>query len=145
MKKEVVRNESEMKKWFIKNYKQLGYSKIARKDIGECPDFIMIKNGEELGVELETIASNFLLHKHDLNKVDEIVCIIKDVGLEKPVFRIDKLKFVGSPNVKVTLSINRKVYNQFQIFCEKNAFALSRKVEIFMENMMKEKKGGKDE
>ena len=142
-KKEVIKNESEMKKWFIKNYKKLGYSGIARKDVGQCPDFIMVKNGQKLGVELETVASNFLLHKHDLNKVDEIICVVRDVNLDKPVIKINELKFVGSPNIKVTLSIDIKVYNKFQTFCEKNAFALSKKVEIFMRKMSE--KGGENE
>lgn len=142
-KKVVIRKESELKKWFIENYKKLGYSKIVRKDIGECPDLIMLKNGQKIGVELETVASNFLLHKHDLNKVDEIVCVIKDVSLGKPVINISELKFIGSPNVKVTLSINRRVYTEFQKFCQENAIMLSRKLEIEMLEIMKQEKEGR--
>ena len=58
-KKKVIKNESELKKWVIKNYKKLGYSAIVRKDIGICPDLIMIRDGKEVRVELETVASNF--------------------------------------------------------------------------------------
>lgn len=144
MKKKVIRNESELKKWVIENYKKLGFSKIIRKDIGECPDLLMLKNGKEVGVELETIASNFLLHKHCFNKVDEIICIVKDVDLEKPVISIDELAFKGSPNTKVTLSFDEDVYNRFQKFCRDNAIMLSKKLELDMENVMTEKeKGGK--
>ena len=142
-KKKVIKSESELKKWFIKNYRKLGYSKIVRKDIGECPDLVMIKEGQEVGVELETVASNFLLHKHDLNKVDEIVCVVKDINLGKPVIGIDELRFVGSPNAKVTLSFDRKVYNKFQKFCEDKAIMLSKRLELEMLEIMK--KGGKHE
>jgi len=41
---------------------------------------------------------------------------------------------------KVTLSIDSKVYKEFQEFCEKNAIMLSRKIELIMEGIMKEDK-----
>ena len=44
---------------------------------------------------------------------------------------------------KVTLSIEDKVYDKFQKFCEDNAIRLSKKLEICMENIMKEKRGEK--
>ena len=40
---------------------------------------------------------------------------------------------------KVTLSIEEKIYNDFQKFCEKNAIMLSKKIEIFMQNTLKNK------
>ncbi len=144
MKKKVIKTESELKSWFMKNYKKLGYSSIVRKDCGECPDFIMIKNGKELGVELETTASNFILHKHQLDKVDEVVCIVKDVKLGKPVININELEFVGSLNVKVTLSIDEEIYNKFQKYCRDNAIMLSKKLELEMQEIMN-KRGSKDE
>jgi len=39
---------------------------------------------------------------------------------------------------KVTLSIEDKVYNKFQKFCEENAIMLSKKLELEMEKIMKE-------
>jgi DNA replication protein DnaD len=42
---------------------------------------------------------------------------------------------------KVTLSIDDKVYEKFQKFCQENAIMLSRKLEIEMLDIMK--KGGK--
>ncbi len=44
---------------------------------------------------------------------------------------------------KVTLSIDDKVYDRFQKFCEQQGFLLSRQIEIDMENRMKEKRGEK--
>ena len=93
-----VKNESEMRDWFEKNYKTLGYSKIVRHDGGIFPDFLMEKEGKQIGVELETISSNFVLHKHDITKVDEIVCIEKDIELGLPIIIIKELKF--SPRIR---------------------------------------------
>ena len=129
MAKKMIQSELELKKWFIKNYRDLGYSKIVRGDKGKFPDFIMsetlktapfkvrsfpsiqkiseseksphqtpsfrtewaifqeiflmLKNNKETRVELETISSNFILHNHSPEKVDEVVCIIKNVNLNK--------------------------------------------------------------
>lgn len=142
-KKKVIKNESELKKWVIDNYEKLGYSGIKRKDIGECPDLILLRNGEEVKIELETVASNFLSHKHPFDKVDEIICIVKDMDLEKPVTSIDELEFKGNSNVKVTLSIDNQVYEKFQKFCNDNAIMLSKKLELEMLRIMKEKEGKK--
>jgi hypothetical protein len=45
---------------------------------------------------------------------------------------------------KVTLSIDDKVYNEFQKYCEENAIMLSRKIEIWIEDFLKGKKGAKN-
>jgi hypothetical protein len=137
MKKKVIKNESEFKLWFMKNYKRLGYLDIIRKDIGKCPDFVMLKNNNQFNVELETVASNFLKHKHPLDKVDEVVCIVNDIGLEKPVIVAEDLEFKGSSKIKVTLSINNKVYSEFQKYCENNAIMLSKRLELEMEKIIK--------
>jgi len=90
-----IENEFMLKQWFEKNFEKLGYDSIVRKDIGIFPDFIMLKNGKEIKVELETISSNFILHNHDIDKADEVVCITKDVDLGIPIVEIKGLKFVG--------------------------------------------------
>ncbi len=90
-----IENELGLKKWFEKNYKKLGYSKILRKDNGTFPDFIMERAGRIIRVELETDASHFILHGHDKDKVDEVVCIYKDLELDLPTREIDELKFIG--------------------------------------------------
>jgi hypothetical protein len=137
MNKKVIKNEKQFAEWFRKNYKKLGYSKIVRGDISRCPDFIMLKKGKEVGVELETVASNFLVHKHDLNKVDEILCLVKDIELGKPVREVKDVEFCG--NMKVTLSINSEVYDNFKKYCEDHAIMLSKIIEIDMKKMMEEK------
>ncbi|HLC57220.1 MAG TPA: hypothetical protein VJH95_01470 [Candidatus Nanoarchaeia archaeon] len=37
----------------------------------------------------------------------------------------------------VTLSLDEETYNQYRLFCKKNALALSRSVEVFMEEKIK--------
>ena len=45
---------------------------------------------------------------------------------------------------KVTLSIEDKVYEKFKKFCDDNAIMLSKRLELYMNEIMKDK-GGKDE
>ena len=44
---------------------------------------------------------------------------------------------------KVTLSVDRDVYTEFQKYCEENAIMLSKKVEIFMSDFIKNQKQDK--
>ena len=43
---------------------------------------------------------------------------------------------------KVTLSLDGKVYADFQKFCEENAIMLSKRVELFMKGFVEENKKG---
>ena len=61
----------------------MGFSKIIKGDEGKFPDFIMLRSGKEVKVELETISSNFILHKHEPSEIDYVVCIKKDKELNK--------------------------------------------------------------
>ena len=45
---------------------------------------------------------------------------------------------MNSKKKKVTLSINSEIYEEFQKYCEENAIMLSRKIEIWMEDFLKE-------
>jgi len=38
----------------------------------------------------------------------------------------------------VTLSLDEEIYERYKEYCKKHAIALSRSVEVFMENQMKE-------
>tara|TARA_Y100000034_G_C6753127_1_gene334953 strand:- start:200 stop:346 length:147 start_codon:yes stop_codon:yes gene_type:complete len=42
---------------------------------------------------------------------------------------------MGQKNV--TLSVNENIYEDYKEFCKKNAIALSRSIEVFMEEKMK--------
>ena len=89
-----IRSEKEFMKWFEKNFQKLGYEKIIKKDDGEFPDYIMLKKEKKVKVELETLLSNFILHKHDIKKVDEIVCIQKNIKIDKKVIEVKELDFI---------------------------------------------------
>jgi len=41
---------------------------------------------------------------------------------------------------KVTLSLDSKIYQDFQKFCEENAIMLSKKIELIMQEILKNKK-----
>lgn len=45
---------------------------------------------------------------------------------------------------KVTLSIESKVYTDFQKYCEENAIMLSKKIEIVIKRLMEKEKGLKN-
>lgn len=49
----------------------------------------------------------------------------------------------GKMNKKVTLSFDDKIYEKFKKFCRDNAIMLSKRLEIEIERIMKENKGGK--
>ena len=50
-----------------------------------------------------------------------------------------KIKYKGTKK-KVTLSIDSEIYNEFQKYCEKNAIMLSKKIELFMKELLEESK-----
>ncbi len=108
-----IKNEFELNYWFRKNYKKLGFSKIIKESSKSFPDFIMLENGKEVKVELEIKSSNFLLHKHPIEKVDKIICIEKDVDLDVPVIELKDFRKINfdedSPH-----SIKNKVLNLFK-------------------------------
>ena len=45
------------------------------------PDCIAIRNGERVRIEFEYKTSNFIIHNHNLNDVDLVICWIKNVDL----------------------------------------------------------------
>lgn len=40
---------------------------------------------------------------------------------------------------KVTLSLDSKIYDKFRDYCDENAIMLSRKIELWIEEFLKEK------
>ena len=111
MNKTLIRTEAEFNNWFMQNHKKIGYEKIIRKDIGKFPDFIMLKNGKKVKVELETELSNFILHKHNIKYVDEIICIKNNLNkgvISKPVIEIKKLEYLPKLS-RVSATINKSL------------------------------------
>jgi len=50
---------------------------------------------------------------------------------------------MGYMKKKVTLSVDEKIYDNFQELCEEKGLMLSRQIEIWMEERIKEEKDGK--
>jgi hypothetical protein len=115
-----IKNESDFKRWFEKNFRKLGYLKIIKKDSGIFPDYIMLRRDKEVGVELETLLSNFLLHKHNLKDVDEIVCVEKDIKIKKPVIKARGLMY-ESDIVRVSATVNEETSNFINILLKKGS------------------------
>ena len=47
---------------------------------------------------------------------------------------------VAKGNKKVTLSIDQAIYDAFQKYCEDNAIMLSKRIELFMKELLEKKK-----
>lgn len=85
--------ERDLVEWIKKHYKELGYDKIIKyHEKNYSPDFIMLRDNKQVGVEVETLSSNFILHKHDPKKVDEVLCIVNNVELPVKTIEIKQLK-----------------------------------------------------
>lgn len=135
----IVDSESKFSKWFERNFKKLGYSKIIRFDNGKFPDYIMLKKGEEVRVELETFSSNFILHKHDKTKVDEVVCIKKDVELGIPIKEVKELKYVPS-TIRVSATVDESTVNIIKVLVKQGKYRNKSHVIEEAIKQMKEKK-----
>lgn len=131
MIEKIVKTEKEFSDWFKMNYEKYGFSKIVRKNISTSPDFIMLKKGKEVGVELETLASNFILHKHDIKKIDFVLCLVKDLELGIPLIKVKELIFKPKYR-RITLSLDDKVYKEFQKVCNEQDIVVSKRVERLM-------------
>jgi hypothetical protein len=132
-----IKNEKQFSEWFKINYSKLGYSKIIRGEISRCPDFIMLKNNKEVGVELETFASNFVLHNHDISKVDEIVCLIKDIELGKPII-VAKGARHKLPKT-ISIRVEEELWKQVKIHCIKTGKEISLYIETLAKNDLKKR------
>jgi len=99
-------SESDLVKWFEENYPIFGFTRIRRRE--KYPDFDAYLNDKRLRVEIESKASNFLTHGHDIWICDMVICYEKDVELPILVFEVDP----NSGSVKIHRP-NPKVVNQF--------------------------------
>ena len=106
-----IRCEKDLSEWFIKNFKKLGYQKIIKDNNGRFPDFTMLKNGKEVGVELEILSSGFLWHKHDITKVKDVVCLRKDAPLKANVIELPYLNYAPRV-VRMSATIEKETKNK---------------------------------
>lgn len=108
-----IRNEKDFENWFKKNYKKLGFSKIIRYNQQRFPDFVVMQGNKKVKIELEIKSSNFLLHKHPINKVDKVICIEKDADLNIPIILLNNFKLVSNLN-KTPYSFEAQIYKLFE-------------------------------
>jgi len=142
-----VQSEIEFHKWFLENHKKIGYEKIIRKDIGKFPDFIMLKNGKKVSVELETELSNFIQHNHNIKNVDEIVCIKNNLSnnlLDVPIIEIKELEYKNRLE-RVSATINEKLSKKLDSFLKKNSRFRNKShvIEEAIEEFIEQNKGRK--
>jgi len=91
--KKIIKNEKEFVNWFKKHYQEMGYTSIIKENKNSFPDFIILKSNKKLNIELELRTSHFLLHKHQINRVDEVICIENDAKLNTKVKAIKNLVY----------------------------------------------------
>lgn len=71
--KPIYDTEWEFREWFEDNIDRFGFERVILSQ-EPCPDYVVkAKSGEELLVEAELFAANFVPHGHDPKKVDRIV------------------------------------------------------------------------
>ena len=143
MVRKIIRNEREFKTWFMKNFKSLGYSRIVKDNKSKFPDLLMLKDGKEIGVELETLSSNFLLHKHDIKKVDELVCIKKDIIIDLPTVEVKLLEY-KSRIICISATLDQETLNSIDLFVKTGNFrnkshVIERAIELLQEKEEREK------
>jgi len=66
-------DETDVEVWFLNNYQKFGFQEIKRiKTVG---DYLALRNGKWLRVELEAGTTGFFQHKKSVrNQIDVIVC-----------------------------------------------------------------------
>ncbi len=117
----IVHNEKEFSDWFEKNYKKINYEKILKNNKGKYPDFVMQKKGKKILVELETLSSNFILHKHNPKKVDEVLCIKEDIKLNVKTIIIKDLKY-KSKIVRISATVDESTINIIKDLSKKGKY-----------------------
>jgi len=108
-----IRNETDLRNWFKKNYKKLGFSKIVKSNTNKFPDFVMLEKGKKVKVELETKSSNFILHKHPKKNI-KLICIIEDIKIDIPTIVIDKIRLMKFEEGESIYSFKKIVYKLFK-------------------------------
>ncbi len=86
-------NEKQFAEWFEVNFRLLGFDQIIEKP-AKCPDYIMLKGTSKVRVELETMSGNFILHRHDPNDVDLVICLLKNKELPVQTIELSAFDYI---------------------------------------------------
>ena len=119
-----IKSELEFSRWFEKNFKNLGFDRIIKRDDGRFPDFILERKGKEIRVELETLSSNFILHKHDPSKVDEVICIKNDFEIGLPTSSVKSLDFIGGKK-RLSATVEKSTVNIIDALIKTRKYRIS--------------------
>lgn len=118
--------------------KKLGF--LIKKIRTKYPDCVAMrwngKNWEELRIEFEYLASNFILHKHDPSKCDLIICWENDLNNPPlPIFPLSKIvKYIKLKENEYYLENN--FFEKLKI--EKFLIKTNNKNNIFIDETQKE-------
>lgn len=109
-------DELQFSKWIFDNYNLLGFDSVVAWNKHKFPDFIMIKDGKEVRVEVETLSSNFIIHRHNPKEVDLVLCLVKNK--EIPVRTIEISPFeLTQKTQSITVSVNTfELFKNFKGF-----------------------------
>lgn len=91
--REKFESEQGFRRWFDNNFEIFGFDNIVESRSTGFPDYTMLKNGEEVDVELETLSSNFITHGHDPEQVDLVICLVEDEKLPVKALEITSFEF----------------------------------------------------
>lgn len=87
-------NEDDFHLWFLNNFRLFGFDEVKETNRRrKTPDFVLVRAGKDVRVELETLSSNFIRHKHDPSLVDLVICLEKDVELEVETVEISPFEY----------------------------------------------------
>jgi hypothetical protein len=110
-------NEHAFHRWFSRNYNVVGFTSVKQDNRSNFPDFVLCRGSQLWRVELEVLASRFIVHRHDPERVDLVICLHKDCSLTVPTLELNPL---GRPpekghalTVKISDELERKVRDQY--------------------------------
>lgn len=115
--------KEELLEWFERNYNQLGFKKIVQKNGARFPNFIMLDNEDNIKrVQLEISLEIFMAHNHNIEEVDNIICVISPIDkyqgkpvvslLDKNMF-YEKYSFTETKNLIKDLCRETDTYEEF--------------------------------
>jgi len=101
-------NERQFHDWFKNNFLLFGFDRIITEEKNGFSDFVMEKNKKEVRVKLETLSSNFMLHKHNPKAIDLVICLIKDMPIPVKTLEITPFEYENSRKGFVSLQIDKE-------------------------------------
>ena len=111
--KNKFRFEKDFCKWFERNYRKLGITKILKIQKRKFLDYFVVVNKKILRIEIETLSSHFIAHKYDPKKVDLVICLKKDRKIPVKVVELNTFVFIVVD--KCSINIKRVNKNKMRI------------------------------